>query len=122
MHVAAFVPYLLLYNAPAGTFTLSLLKNAVTIFSKNFTSADIKTSIGTSDNYAHVYYAVVPTNPLAIEEGEYVLKISSSGYTASETSYLGWVRRFDELTPTTSYTPYTDMQNPLVYRIKIYAK
>jgi hypothetical protein len=119
--VAAFIPYLYLHNAPSGTFTFELLNSDDDIiFSQQFDSADIKASIPTTDNYAHVFYPVVPNNPIQIESGLYTIKLSASGYSPSSTSYLGWIQQFENLQLEMDYVPENDSENPLSIRIKQY--
>jgi len=119
-NVAALYPYLLMFNSPAGTFEFELIKSSVTIFSKTFTSADIKTSLSTSNNYAHVFYPIIPTNPIQIEKGLYTIKISASGYTATSSSYLGWIQQYEHIQTDLDYTPANDSENPVSIRIKEY--
>jgi len=122
IHVAAFIPYIYMCNAPAGTFTFSLIQNSITIFSKTFTSTEIKTSLATSNNYAHAFYPLIPDYLVQMSSGSYTVKLSASGYTPSESSYLGWIRQFENIQNEMSYTPTTDRQNPLAIRIKTYKK
>ena len=119
-HIGAFYPYLVLINAPAGTFTCELIKGVTTLFSKSFTSTDIKLSLTTSDNFAHAFYPVIPDSPVQAEKGTYKLKISTSGYTETATSYLGWAQQFEDIQNEMSYTPSGDNENSLAFRLKIY--
>lgn len=122
-HIAAFLPYLLLYNSPVGTFTFELLnEDNVSIFSQDFDSSDIKDFLNTDDDYAHVFHPIIPTNPIQVESGLYTVKLSSSGYTDSENSYLGWIQQFENIQLIPDYTP-TDVSGcPLSLRIKIYKR
>jgi hypothetical protein len=89
--IIEFKPYLYMHNTPSGTFTLSILdSDENTVTSKDFTSSDIKESLGTEDNYAHVYLPVRFDTILL--KGTYIVRLSSSGYTFNESSYLGWAR------------------------------
>jgi membrane-bound metal-dependent hydrolase YbcI (DUF457 family) len=116
--VAAFYPYLYMHNAPAGTFTFSILQGVTTIFSKAFTSADIKSALSTANNYAHVFYPVIPSDPLLLNSGDYTAKITASGYTFSVSSFLGWIQQHEDLNNELDYTPANDIENPLSMRIK----
>ena len=122
VHIAAFSPYLYVYNSPSGTFTFQLIKSSVVIFSQSFTVADIKTSLGTANNYVHVFYPIVPTVLVQMLEGNYTVKITSSGYTATEASYLGWIRQHENIQNGIDYTPTSDRKNPLAIRVKIYKR
>jgi len=120
--VKGLYPYLLMYNAPAGTFTLEVIKSASTVFSKSFTSADIKTSLSTTDNFAHVFYPVLPLNPLQLDAGLFTIKLSATGYSANNSSFIGWCSQFEDLNNVLDYEPVDDGQNPLALRLKIYKR
>lgn len=94
-HVAGIKIKLLMYNSPSGTFTLSLKDGATTLASADFTSTVIKSDLSTSDNYAHLYKAL--TFSLPLKKGSYDLVLSSSGYTYSSSSFLGWVKSYENV-------------------------
>lgn len=107
-----------MYNSPVGTFKIKLLKGLNVVFEKEFTSSDIKTALGTLNNYAIVFYPILPDNPIQIEKGNYTIKLSSTGYTYSSTSYLAWIQQHENLQNNLAYTPIYDSENPLAFRIK----
>ena len=109
--------YLMMYNSPAGTFTLSVKQSAATIASKSFTSADIKTDLSTSNNYAHLWKALAFANPLMLSRGDYTLELSHSGYTHSDTSYLGWVKPHENIFNETDGFNSNIALNPLGFRL-----
>ena len=119
-HIGAFYPYIAMIGSPTGTFTCELIKGGVTIFSKSFTSVLIKLSLSTSDNYAHAFYPIIPDLPIQIEKGLYKLKISSSGYTETDSSYMAWIQQFEDIQNEMSYTPSGDQENSLAFRLKLY--
>lgn len=119
-HIGAFYPYLVMVDAPAGAFTCELIKGVSTVFSKSFTSADIKASLSTSNNYAHCFYPIIPDEPIQIEKGIYKLKISTSGYTETNYTYLAWAQQFEDVQNLMSYTPSGMIENSLAFRLKIY--
>lgn len=119
-HIGAFYPYIVMIGAPAGTFTCELIQGATTLFSKTFTSSLIKLSLTTTDNYAHAFYPIIPDNPIQLERNTYKLKISSSGYTETSTSYIGWAQQFEDIQNEMSYTPIGTEENSLAFRLKIY--
>jgi len=119
-NVVAFYPYLFLFNSPSGTFTFELIKDGDTLFSQNFDSQDIKDSLSTTNNYAHVFFPIIPTNPIQIEKGLYTIKLSSTGYTATSSSYLGWIQQHEDIQAELEYVPENDTENPFSIRIKKY--
>lgn len=119
VNIGAFIPYLYMHNAPTGTFIIDLLNSDDDIImSKSFTCADIKASLSTLNNYAHVFYPIIPTNPIQIEYGTYTIKLSASGYSHSNTSYLGWIQQFENIQNIMDYVPENDTENSLALRIK----
>ena len=119
-HIAAFYPYLLLFNSPAGTFTFSLLSGATVLFSQEFTSASIKAAVSTTNDYVHTFHPIVPTDLIQLESGDYIVKISATGYTATDSSYLAWIQQHEDLSLDLDYTPGNDTYNPFSMRIKTY--
>lgn len=89
---------LVMYNSPSGTFNLALkdLSNN-TIASKDFTSDDIKTGLNTSDNYAYLNLPLEFDNILCVKNGSYKFVLSASGYTFSDSSFLGWIKPFQDI-------------------------
>lgn len=120
VHISAFYPYLFLYNSPVGTFTLSILRGATAIFSQSFDSAAIKISIPTVNDYAHVFYPIIPPNPLPIESGLYTIKLSATGYVPTESSYLGWIKQHEDVQNNLEYVSANDTYNPYAIRIKVF--
>lgn len=118
--LAAVAPYLFMQNSPAGTFTFTVFKEDEEIFSKDFTSAQIKSALNTVNDHARVYYPMVPTNPVFFTKGTYRAVLSSSGYSFDFNSYLGWVREHEDLRDEMDYSPSADNHNPLSMRRKIY--
>lgn len=116
--VAAVRPYLLMYNSPSGTFTLSLKEGATTHASKTFTSADIKSDLSTSDNYAHLWKVIEFSNPVHLSKGSYTLELSHSGYTFSDTSYLGWIKEHENIFQNTAdLTGLSSYDYPLSFQL-----
>jgi hypothetical protein len=117
--IAGLYPYLYMHNAPAGTFTFSVLRGEDELISQDFTCSDIKTSLNTTDNYAHVFFPILPEDDLwVLDKGDYTAKISASGYSATSSSFLGWIREYEnpgEL----DYVPESDAELPMSLRAKI---
>lgn len=119
--IGALIPYLYMHNSPAGTFAIDLLNSDdEIIISQEFDCDDIKAALETSNNYAHVFYPIIPTNPIQIEYGLYTIKLSATGYTPSDSSYLGWIQQFENIQNVMDYVPVNDAQNSLAIRIKEY--
>jgi len=112
-HMGGLKIKLVMFNAPSGTFTLSLKQGATTHASKDFTSADIKTDLSTSNNYAWIWKAIEFSNLVALKKGVYDLVLSSNGYTHSAISFLAWTKSFESIFParTDAFIDYTT--NPL---------
>ena len=109
-------PYIYMHNSPAGIFTISIKSGGDTLASETFTSAEIKTELSTSDIYAHLWKILTFSAPLQLGKGEYELELSSSGYTFSQSSYMGWIKKHDTRFDETSGTPVSDMENPYSYQ------
>lgn len=90
-------PKLVMYNAPSGTFTLSIKSGANTLGSADFTSADIKSDLNTSNNYAYIHKVLQFTNDIPLRAGTYTAELSSSGYTYSVNSFIGWVKETESV-------------------------
>ena len=115
--IAAIRPYIYMHNAPAGTFTLTVKSGVTALFSKTFTSAEIKSDLSTANNYVHIWKAVTFADPSHLEAGEYELELSSAAYTYSRTSYLGWVREHENLTNELAGSPLSDYENPRAFQL-----
>lgn len=120
LQIGCFSPYLLMMNSPVGTFNLEVIGTNGTVFSESFNSSDIKASIPTTDNYAHVFYPVIPTNPVQIEYGSFTIKLTASGYTPTNSSFLGWIQQHENIQNEMTFTPSNDAENSLAVRFKSY--
>jgi hypothetical protein len=117
-HVDSIRPHLYTHNTPAGTFTLSILDLSDNLIaSKSFTAQEIYDAIPTTNDYAQAYFRINFDNKVHLPSATYKLRLSSSGYTFSESSYMGWVRDHEDLKVTLGYTPASDLTNPLSYEI-----
>lgn len=117
--VGAIIPYLYMHNAPAGTFTLSILVNEVSVFSQDFTCDDIKASLDSINDYAHVFYPIVPATPLILEKGNFKVRLSADASYSAYSGFLAWVKQHEDLSNELDYVPSTDLENPLACRLKI---
>lgn len=115
----AIIPHLYVHDTPAGTFTLTLYKDVTSIFSKSFTVSDIRTSLSTSDDFIHVFYPIIPASDVYIEAGDYQLLLTKSGYTYSDSNYLGWCRNFETQDYIDDQQLFKDQTNALETRFKV---
>lgn len=120
--IGAFIPYLYLHNMPLGTFNFIVEKNSIILFQQSFTSLDVKNSLGTTDDYIHCFYPIIPAWPLQLNSGIYTLKLTATGYSNSSSSFIGWIRQFENLNNILDYVPLDDDHNPLAIRLKIFER
>jgi hypothetical protein len=119
-HLKAIRPYLYVHNNPSGTFTLEVLSGSNVLDSVSFTSYDLYNSLNTEDLYAHLLYRVDLNKTLPLKKGTYKLKLSSSGYIYSDSSFLGWVKEHENLKGEVNGVPSSDSQNPLTFELVEY--
>ena len=118
VEIAAFVPYLYIHNVSGATFTFEILRDSSSIFSQDFTSEEINQAV--NGYYAHVFYPIVPLNPVQIEPGDYVFKIKTkTGYLAGS-NFIGWCKQYYDTQNEMSYTPTSDEELTYAIRFKIY--
>lgn len=118
--IGAFIPYLYCHNA-VGTFTFRVESNAGIIFSQQFSISDIKTSLNTANDYFHVFYPIIPINPVQLESGQYTFKlIAPMGYSPTQSSFIGWVKQHEDIQNSMDYTPASDSENTFAIRFKVY--
>lgn len=120
VNVGGFYPYLYLHGAPAGTFTFEVSNIHGVIFSKSFTSADIKASLPTLDDYLRVFYPVIPDSPVQMDKTPFTCKLFADGvYSYNGGGFIGWVQQFEDIQNEMDYIPLNDDQNPLALRWKV---
>jgi len=120
-HIPAISLGIVFYNAPSGTFTVSVKSGSTTLVSDTFTSAELKSDLSTSNDYGYLKKEFQFTSDLILEKGTYDIELSSSGYTFSESSFIGWIKPASNIfiTHTTNDSVYTN--NPfdiLIYERK----
>lgn len=119
IQIGAIIPYLYFHNLESGVFKFVLQKDSTVIFEKQFTKEDIASEI--NEAYAHIYYPVVPGNPLPIEAGEYTFRIESvSDYNPTANSFLGWIKQHEDIQLPMAYNPLSDVKNTYTIRFKEY--
>jgi hypothetical protein len=115
--VYAIRPNLYLHNDPVGTFILSIKQGSTTLGSTTLTLAEIKTGAGFADNqYHHGVFRFLFSTPVVLQaRTEYTIELSSSGYTFSESSFIGWVKEFENLKNTFTDSISNDYENPFSF-------
>jgi len=97
--VAAIRPRLYFQNDPTGTFTISIYEGVTLLGSSSLTMTEILANTGWSAGQYH--YGRIRFSfdlPVILQHGvSYTIKLTSSGYTFSEASYLGWCKSWDNL-------------------------
>ena len=118
--IGAFIPYLYCHNV-SGTFTFEVESLTETILSQSFTISEIKTALNTTENYFHVYFPIMPVNPMQLESGAYRFKlIAPGGYSATQNSFIGWIQQHEDLQNVMDYEPSNDSENSFCIRFKVY--
>lgn len=96
--VAAIRPYIYKHLSPSGTFTFSIYQGGEKLGEQSLTSLDIENnSEATSINYFHGPFRILFDSPIIINKGDFEIRLTSSGYTFSDASYLGWIREHDRI-------------------------
>lgn len=117
LHLTAVRPWLLLYNDPPGAFTLTLKDGSDILDSKDFTVAELKAGAGFNDNEYHKGFFKIDLNAILHHDRTYTLELTSSGYSFSGTSYLGWIKEFERSTNSFSDSIWTFHQKPFGYQL-----
>jgi hypothetical protein len=116
VEIAAFIPYIYFHNVTGAVFTFEIEKNSEIVFSQDFSSEDIRNSVNAS--YAHVFYPIIPVNPVQLDEASYKFRIKrKSGYLAGS-EFIGWVKQYVDVQNIMSYTPTDDSENTFAIRFK----
>jgi hypothetical protein len=115
--IEAIAPYIYIHSAPAGTFTFKIKDGATTLASNTFTSASIQAKLSTSNTYAHIWEVIQFTDLLHLTKKTYTLELSSSGYTYSRASFIGWIRPHENIYNTTDGLNDSINNNPMGFRL-----
>jgi hypothetical protein len=115
VEIAAFIPYIYFHNVTGAVFTFELKRDSDVIFEQDFTSEQVKEASG---DYAHVFYPIIPINPVQLENGSYTFTIKrKSGYLAGA-SFIGWIKQYVDVQNEMSYTPESSASNTFAIRFK----
>jgi hypothetical protein len=122
-NIQAIRPNLYFHNDPAGTYTITIKDGANAIGSKSLTMAEIITNANfTANQYHHGFFNFQFDDVVTLNSGIYTLEFSTSGYTFSESSYVGWIKEYEYRTNNIAEgdTVTTVFTNPLSFQIWSY--
>lgn len=118
LNLFAVRPLLLLYNDPVGTFTLSLKDAGNIIAETDFDMDYLKSNAGFLDDQYHYGFFKIPMQAVLHKNINYTLELSSSGYTFDGSSYIGWIKEFEDITNTfTDDTIWSYREKPFGYQL-----
>ena len=117
LNLTAVRPYLYLHNDPVGTFTLNIKYSGNIIATADFTMAEIKSNATYNDNEFHHGFVKIDIGAVLNLGVKYEMELTSSGYTFSESSYLGWVKEYENLTNSLSVSVSDFSENPLSFQL-----
>lgn len=116
-HIPAIRAKFAMFNSPGGTFSLKIKDGSTELASGSFTSAELKSDLSTSNNYLWIDKSVVFDTICVLKQGTYTLELSATGYTFSETSYLAWVKSYENIFNELSDSPASFTENPFDFII-----
>jgi|DEB0MinimDraft_6_1074348.scaffolds.fasta_scaffold09455_3 hypothetical protein len=117
LNLTAIRPRLYMHNDPTGTFTLNLKYSGNVIATADFTMAEIKAGASYNDNEYHHGFIKIDIGAVLNIGATYTLELTSSGYTFSEASYLGWIKEFENQTNSFSESVTTLDEYPFGYQL-----
>lgn len=96
-------PHIYKHLAPAGSLKVQILNSSQTLIveSSAVTIASITTASG---NYCHGYVKF-DINAVLAPETDYYIRLTSTGYTYSNSAFIGWCKDFDLRHYDADYTP-----------------
>jgi hypothetical protein len=120
--VVAIRPNLLFFNDPAGTYTVTVKDGSTVIGSASLSMSEILTGTGwTASQYHHGVILFQFSSPLILNKDiTYSIELSAAGYTFSESTYVGWIKSYENKINTFNITVDSDHENPLDYQMWSY--
>lgn len=105
--------------SPAGAFKIEIWQAGAKLTESDpVTSSDIETNTNSTNlNYYHGYYRFLFSGAAFVNEGDFILKLVQTGYTYSDSAYLGWVKPHESITVDLDYTPVDAKENPFGVQI-----
>ncbi len=112
------------YLSPAGTFIASLTDADDNVLGTDSQTLNDMVVAGLpSANYYHGHVTFEFPRALTLKPGTYKLKLSSSGYTYSDTVFLGWCKAVtDPVIPTTDDETWLDVDAPYDFEMLAYER
>lgn len=125
--VAFFRLHLVKYLSPAGTFILQLTDSSDNVIATSSqTLADMQTegSADLQENYYHGQIKFTFDRAYNLRANEvYKIKLSSSGYTYSDTDFIGWCKAFeDPAIPVTGDVAHAPIDSPYDFETYVYQR
>lgn len=121
-NIAGIKPYLLAASPSITSVTFEIIQGAVTLFSKTLTFAEIKAMGSTSYDNWHGFVTFANDDGLYLQEGDYEIKMSATGYTYSSSNFIGWCKDIVcTIGNTYGTAPTNYTMNPYSYRLIEYA-
>jgi len=118
--IIAIRPKLLFVDDPAGEFIITLKQGATTLGSASLTMTEILDGTGwVANRYHYGFLRFQFAAPIILNRGlTYTIELSSSGYTYSSSSYLGWIQEYyNPINQGDGSTLLTDFERPYSYQL-----
>ena len=112
--INAIRPYIYKHRRPLGTFKVSIWKGARELAFGELTSAEMEDQdprLGAND-FAHGHMRFDLNRFVNLRKGEYIIKMSSTGYSFSEADYFGWVKAHEDIRYSINGIPQNAFENP----------
>jgi len=112
--INAIRPYIYKHNSPAGTIRMAIWKNAAEIAYGELTSTEMENLDDDLANFdfAHGHMRFDLNRFVRLRKGEYTIKMSSTGYTFSESAYFGWVKAHEDIRYSINGVSQNAFENP----------
>lgn len=92
--LAAIKPYIFAASPLIESITFSILKDGVALFTQSHLFEDLKAALNTSDDNFHGFFPFYTEGTIYLPPGDYVIRMSASGYTFSSTNFVGWCKDY----------------------------
>lgn len=120
-HIDGIKIKVIMNNAPSGVFTFKVkTTSGDELYSVDFDSDELKSDLDTTDNYLYLFKVFSIPSALVLKVGSYDFELSSSGYTYSTETYLGWIKSHENIFNAVNGTPDSYANNP--YDVLIYER